>query len=526
MNFLQELESTYGNAINDGLSAQTTLKGKTLAKAKTLVLASSLAGLIRKVSTERGTDYLFKLLEDYDGSIVDNFGKANEAEYDKWKADGDQLMPVLLISSIVKENIINHISRVIKENYQSTKKIFALLIPVLLSYVSKQLKEKKYSKKELVKALRLQKYTVKTQADEDISRELGMGTWHLNKTAEDEIEEPIMQQEEEIEEEEIIVNQPPAEKVKRKQGLPVWLWPLMLLGVLALLIAGLQLGLDNESKQTVTADKAKPGENLIADNSIKKKSIEPKIEPKVETEDKDYTEDYFNKDYFAESQKNDPDNIEDKPVEKQDVAKQEEALEEATSTPEEIEAAVPEKIEKKGIEAEPIELKENTAQPILPKDEAEPGKEEEPEVEEEKPAKEEAEPEKSKKKNYKGPLALLDLVANRTTASVLDFGNITDSNNQLTSKGKSMFNDVAEIMNANPGLNITIRGHHKKYANQNDNVNAYTDSETKANTALNYLLSKGIDASRVKAASVGVNEPVNARDPGNDKNNRISVKTK
>jgi len=527
MNFLQELETNYGSQINDGLNAQTALKGKTLDKAKTLVLASSLAGLIRKVSTERGTDYLYRLLEDYDDTIVEKFGKASEEEYDRWKADGEQLMPVLLISSIVKENIINHISRVIKENYQSSKKIFALLIPVLLSYASKQFKEKNYSKKDLVKALRSQKYNVKMLADEDISRELGMSTWHINKVIEEEVEEPSIETVpmEEIEEEEIIVNQPVAAKSKRKVRIPVWLYPLMLLGILATLIIGLQLvdTYSNKSEEITTAD---PPDKTIADNSLQQKNIEPE----VENNNKDYSEGYFNKDYYADSQKNDPDKIEDTVINVQEPAKQGETLTDS------IENTVPEKIEKKNIEAPPVDIKETIAQPILPKDEAEvnenrqsePEKIEEKEPEPEKieePEVKEEQPEKPKKKTYKGPLALLNMVANRTTASVLDFGNITD-NNQLTAKGEGMFNDVAEIMKANPNLNITIRGHHKKYSNPNDNFNATSGSEFKANAALNYLIGKGIDAGRIKAISVGHNEPVNARDPGNDKNDRISIKTK
>jgi len=519
MNFLQGLEATYGNQINDGLIIQTSLKGKTLDKAKTLVLASSLAGLIRKVSTDRGTDYLFKLLEDYDDTIVENFGNASDANYEKWQTDGEQIMPVLLISSIVKENIINQISRLIKENYQTTKKIFALLIPVLLSYVSKQFKEKNYTKKELVKTLRAQKYNVRMQVDDDITRELGMGTWHLNKTFEDEIEEPMLEAIE-IEEEEIIVKQPPAVKSKAKSGMPVWLWPLMLLGVLAMLIVGLQLGLNNEITATKIT-KTQPANETLADNIVEEK----KVEPEVENDGKEYTKDYFNKDYFAESQKNDPNGKDNKVAAKAEIKKEKPSVK--------MQDTVAEKIEKKKIEAKPIELKENLAKPILPKDKPKEEDKKQPEAEkkEEKPAEEEPvveekQPEKPKKKNYKGPLALLDMVANRTTASVLDFGNITDSSSQLTTKGKDMFNDVAEIMTANPNLKITIRGHNKKHTDDNNNYTASIDSEAKANAALSYLLSKGIDAGRLKAVSVGYNEPVNARDPGNDKNNRISIKTK
>jgi len=539
MNFLQELENAYGNQVNDGLSTQTELNAKALDKAKPMVLAASLAGLIRKVSTERGTDYLYKLLEDYDDTIIDKFGKATDAEYSKWQADGEQLMPVLLISSIVKENIINHISRVIKQNYQSTKKIFALLVPVLLSYISKQLKEKNYSKKDLVKALRSQKYNVKKQVDDDISRELGMGTWHLGKTVEDEIEEEALEPIEIIEEEEIISQTAERQmKTKQKSGMPGWLWPVMLLGVLAMLIVGLQLGFDNESTSTKISE-AKPGDKTIADNSINTKpvdktnidnSIDKKnIEEEPVNSDKNSTKDYFDKDYFAESQKNNPDNENFNDTTITEEKKEEEQV--AGDT-------VPEKIEKKIAEAPPSEIKENVAQPILPKDEPAIEEEKKPETEvkepqefkeEEKPEEildEEKEPEKPKKKSYKGPLSLLNMVANRTTASVIDFGKITSSSNELTSKGKNMLNDVAEIMQANPNLNITIRGHHKKYANDNDNYTANSSSEAKAYAAYNYLINKGINASRIKSESVSFNEPVNARDPGNDKNDRISIKTK
>jgi len=157
-------------------------------------------------------------------------------------------------------------------------------------------------------------------------------------------------------------------------------------------------------------------------------------------------------------------------------------------------------VEEKLVDAEPVEAKK------------------EPVVEKKK------EPEK--KASYTGPLALLDMVANRKVASVIDFGNLHTASNELNANGKNTLVQVAEIMNANPNLNITIRGHHKKHISNEDNFNADSQANSKANTAKAYLETKGISSSRIKAVSMGYNEPVNAQDPGNEKNNRISIKTK
>lgn len=463
MNILIELRNKYGEDIKKGLINQQNISEKDANAAMDIALPTLMASVIRKVGTDRGTNYLQDLVDQeiYDGSLLNKLKDPNpKAVLKKEIEQGEKLLPVLLGSSIIKENILNISGKITGLGYQSVKSTFAFLAPIVLNFVGKKVREKNLDKNNLVKLLKGQKGLVKQEVHPDISRELGLRTWRL----EDVEEEPLVFPEEEpVIEEEVIV-----EKQKSTASAKWFIWPLLLLGVLALLIFGILKGFNSDSQFAEKMDKNMPVKKSTKKENSTKNSVLTKPKPRENSQPRS----------FENTKPNTPKT----PIKKDPVVKKPPVIE----------------IEKPKTEEKPI-----TNEPEVEKKEPEP-----------------------KKVNYSGPLALLDMVANRKVASVIDFGNINTDSNELTSNGKNTLQQVADIMKANPNLNITIRGHHKKHTSSEENFNADSSAASKANTAKAFLETQGISSSRVKSVSVGYNEPVNAQDPGNARNNRISIKTK
>jgi OmpA-OmpF porin, OOP family len=83
-------------------------------------------------------------------------------------------------------------------------------------------------------------------------------------------------------------------------------------------------------------------------------------------------------------------------------------------------------------------------------------------------------------------------------------------------------NDVAKIMTENPGIELAIDGH-------TDNVGSdafnQTLSDNRANAVKTYLVSKGVDASRITATGYGESKPIatNATAAGRQQNRRSEL---
>jgi len=350
----------------------------------------------------------------------------------------------------------------------------------VINFVGKKVREKNLDKNNLVKLLKGQKGPVKQEVHPDISRELGLGTWRVDLIEEEPV---VFPDEEPAPVKEVVLE-------KKSDFSAKWfIWPLLLLGVLALLIFGILKGFNSDAEFAEKVDKTMPVKKNIKKenkkNNKEKSSILTKPTPKTNPNNNNN-----NQPPSDENKTNAPKGLINK-------------------TPDEKPPLAEKEVEKPQI-AKPVKEKPVEAEPVEPKKEPVAEKKKEPE----------------KKAKYTGPLELLNMVANRKVASVIDFGNLHTASNELNANGRNTFTQVAEIMNANPNLNITIRGHHKKYTSNEDNFNADSEANSKANTAKAYLETKGISSSRIKAVSIGYNEPVNAQDPGNEKNNRISIKTK
>jgi outer membrane protein OmpA-like peptidoglycan-associated protein len=91
---------------------------------------------------------------------------------------------------------------------------------------------------------------------------------------------------------------------------------------------------------------------------------------------------------------------------------------------------------------------------------------------------------------------------------------------KATLKPESMgiINEMVEVMNEHPDLNIIIEGHTDSDGDENDNLNL---SEARANTVLHTMTKMGIPADRMKAAGYGESRPIDTNDtPEGKANNR------
>jgi len=487
MNILQELKNKFGEAIIKGLINQQNISEREATSAMDIAMPTIMACIIRKVGTERGTNYLQDLVdqEGYDGSLLNKISEANVKTALKKEIDqGEKMLPVLFGSSIIKENVLNISSKLTGLQYQSIKSAYSFLTPVILNFLGKKVREKNLNKNNLVKLLKEQKVAVKQEVHDDISRELGLGIWR--EIEEDELIFPDdqLQRDEEV----VIV----PNKKTSKSPIRWFLGPLLLLGVLGLLIFGILKGFNSDTQFAKKMDKNMP----ITKNKppVKPKPRKPKP-PKEKSSVLTKPE--------PKSDNNKEDNNAPRSFENS-----------STSTPGIIKN---DKKESEKIKTEPSKPENK------PKEEIEPAKEETKPKEDPKPIDEEVKPQK---KTYEGPLSLLNMVADRKVASVINFGNMHTASNEITPNSGNRLKQVAEIMNTNPNLNITVRGHHKKYTSDIDNSNADNAALSRANTVKAYLEIQGISSNRIKAESVSFKEPVNAQDPGNPKNDRISIKTK
>lgn len=113
-------------------------------------------------------------------------------------------------------------------------------------------------------------------------------------------------------------------------------------------------------------------------------------------------------------------------------------------------------------------------------------------------------------------------LANGKSGTVVNFGTVSDGK-ILTSEAKRIFDQVAEVMKANPDMKIDIRAHSKDHGNAIENGTARAACKIRAGLVQAYLKAKGVALSRVKSSSLGKKEPMSGVDPKDDKQKRIEI---
>jgi outer membrane protein OmpA-like peptidoglycan-associated protein len=97
------------------------------------------------------------------------------------------------------------------------------------------------------------------------------------------------------------------------------------------------------------------------------------------------------------------------------------------------------------------------------------------------------------------------------------------TNAKLTTKSNASLDQVVNIMNENPGLNVRIEGHTDNAGNDDANMKL---SEDRAAAVKAYIVSKGISEDRITSEGFGETMPIadNKTAAGRTKNRRIEIK--
>lgn len=99
--------------------------------------------------------------------------------------------------------------------------------------------------------------------------------------------------------------------------------------------------------------------------------------------------------------------------------------------------------------------------------------------------------------------------------------------NEFTLKPESFaeLDNVVRLLEENPSLKFSINGHTDNTGNAADNLNL---SRNRANAVVNYLVGKGVQASRLSAEGFGSSQPVagNQTEEGRAKNRRTELKVR
>jgi outer membrane protein OmpA-like peptidoglycan-associated protein len=111
--------------------------------------------------------------------------------------------------------------------------------------------------------------------------------------------------------------------------------------------------------------------------------------------------------------------------------------------------------------------------------------------------------------------------------SQLDFSNVTFEKNSsaLTAIAQQTLDSVAKTLLDNPSVAISVGGHTDSSGNSELNLKLSTK---RATSVLNYLVSAGVDATRIEANGFGDQFPIapNETEAGRIKNRRIEIKVK
>ena len=109
----------------------------------------------------------------------------------------------------------------------------------------------------------------------------------------------------------------------------------------------------------------------------------------------------------------------------------------------------------------------------------------------------------------------------------LDFSNITFEANSsaLTAIAQQTLNSTAKALIENPSVNISVEGHTDSSGNSELNLDI---SKKRAKSVFDYLVSAGVEATRIEANGFGDQFPVvpNETEAGRIKNRRIEIKVK
>ncbi len=121
------------------------------------------------------------------------------------------------------------------------------------------------------------------------------------------------------------------------------------------------------------------------------------------------------------------------------------------------------------------------------------------------------------------PVGCPVLFAEEATTIVLEGVNFATSSAELTAEARETLNTVAQTLVANSGIRVEVGGHTDNTGSRTGNVAL---SQARAESVMQYLISRGVAANRMEARGYGPDQPIadNGTRAGRAENRRVELR--
>ena len=546
MNLINELTDKFGTDIVNGLSLNLGAGNDSVEKSVHGTLPALLGGLINKVQTKKGAGELHSLLnkKEYDGALLNKMGNLfSGSESINLLKNGLDVLPMMLGGQSKMGTVLNIAGGLFGGGLSRSQSVFGMLAPVLLNFIGKKMRADKLNQKGLVDLLLGQKDVVQKNTHKDIAKEMGFAKWDSDQPFEEE-------ESDELAKEETFYDAYKAAKPKRR--FPNWLIPF---GVVVGAIAALFLltracgEIPEEKRKAMEAKKTQQQESRTQQESKKVESKQqlntlqnqqtkpantkttpqkPPVRQNTNTTRPGNQNQINNQ---ANQNINTAANRPNATPTQQPLGGRKGIQNRPNSNANNQQVQTPKTSQTSQTPKTPGNQQANTAQsntttattrPGTSNTAATPPTKTQPKV---RPGvKNNANTSTNVASKYRGSVSLVDKAAITKTTAIVNLSTVTTDNKTLTRSAESNFKKIAQIMKDNPTTKITLRAHNQDFSDATKNATAKKLGITRANILQKLLVSEGVQANRIKVESLGNTELLIKQDPGNTRNQRISVK--
>ncbi len=466
MDLMKLLLDQFGDDIVKGLAGNLNIGASDAKSGLSGILPSLLGGLINKADTRSGAEELFDVVsKNHGGGILDDlagaFGKTGD---NSLLNIGSALLPMILGGSSQSNSIFDIAGRVLGGGSGRSKSLMSMAAPILLGFIGKQIKGK--GVQGLINLLMGQKEHVAKAAHPELASALGFNKW---TTASSSSSHSSGSTSRETSSTTTTTTARREEETSGGGGFPKWLWPLLLLGLLGLLLFGLLRGCGGDADGT--------------------KKVGTKDTKKIEQRDnRTKTNTNTNVKKGANTNVNTNKGV-NTTTSSTTTTTGGTTTTTSTTRPGNNAGGT---TTTSGSEAASTTTNSGVSN----------------------------RPGTSGGASYTG---FAQQFSTAKSGSTVDFGNLSPDGKALSAAAKTQLDQVADIMKANPAMNIMINGHNKDHGNKVENTSARAASKIRAKLVEAHLVTKGIKPNRMKTKSQGHDMPVSGAAPTDDKNKRISI---
>ncbi len=539
MNLINELTNKFGKEIVNGLSLNLGAATDSVEKSVQGTLPALLGGLINKVQSKKGAEELYNLLnkKEYDGGLLNKIGNLfSGSESINLLKNGLDVLPTVLGGQSKMGTILSIAGGLFGGGLSRSQSVFGMLAPVLLNFIGKKIRTGKLNQKGLVDLLLGQKDFVQKNTHKDIAKEMGFANWASGQaSASNDLDDTF-----EVETEQ-------SASASSGRRFPTWLIPfgVVLGAIAALFLLTKACGeIPEEKRKAMEAKKAqqenrtqqasKKVESNQQLNTLQNKQTKPANTQKPPIKQNTNTgrpnnqnrpNNQANQNINKTTNKPNAANSQQQPnggrkgiqnqPNRNNINKQQTQTPQTTQTSQTTNKQQTKPVRQNTTATKPtLPGTSNTATtpPVKNRPNARPG------------TKKNTNAAASTASKYRGSVALVDKAAMTKTSTIVNLGTVTNDNKTLTRAAESNFKKIAQIMKDNPTTKLTLRAHNQDFKDAAKNTNAKKLGVTRANILQKLMVEQGVPANRIKVESLGNTELLIKQDPGNTRNQRISVK--